>query len=98
MKILKISGLSIDSSDEEHTSDLKYPPAGTKMSKIVECLEAECADLREIADYLDSSTELPRIKGLLNHLLRRGLVRKKGDRQWELVDPVGAAMNYGSDV
>jgi hypothetical protein len=33
---------------------------------------------------------------VLGHLQRKGLVRKRGDLQWELVDPEGAALAYSS--
>ncbi len=80
--------------DQSGTS-LQYPPAGTRMARIIECLEAEAATLQEIRAYIRVPEQnVAQVKGLLTKLQHRGLVRKCGDMFWELVDPESASIVY----
>ena len=71
---------------------LKFQKAGTKSSRIIECLEAEPASIDEIAAYLN--VPLDQAKGLVQKLRGRGLVRHRGEFRYELTDPEAASLAY----
>ena len=91
MKLLKISGLMVDSS-VENPSDLKYPKVGPSSAKIIECLEAEPAGVEEVVSYIGISEN--KTRSLLRWLRDRGIVRHNKEMKYELVDLIGASLAY----
>ena len=75
-----------------YRTPLKFPRAGTLSARIIECLEAEPASIDEIAAYLNVPWE--QAKGLIQKLRGRGLVRHRGEFQYELTDPEAASLAY----
>ena len=75
-----------------YKTPLKFPKAGTMSARIVECLEAEPATVAEVAGYIREP--LPRTRKLLDWLRSRGLVRHRGEFQYELTDPEAASLAY----
>lgn len=85
---LKLKGLKLD-------QQLSFPKAGTLSARIIECLEAEPATVVEIVAYLDSTTE--QVAPLVQKLRGRGLIRHRGEFQYELVDPEAASLAYAEE-
>ena len=93
---LKISGLKVKpempNERDGYKTPLVFPRQGTKSQKIIEALEAEPATTAELSAYVG----IPRskVENLINGLRSRGLVRHRGESQYELVDPEAASLAY----
>ncbi len=73
-----------------------YPQPGTKLARVLECLEAESATLDEIAEYLGEETT-PKIAGALAiSLISENLVERVGIGKYQLKDPELVSLVYGS--
>ena len=75
-----------------YKTPLKFPKSGTLSARIIECLEAEPATVAEIAAYLDITWS--QAKRLVQKLRGRGLLRHRGEFQYELTDPEAASLAY----
>ncbi len=75
-----------------YKTPLKFPRTGTMSARIIECLEAEPATADEVAGYIREPLE--RTRKLLDWLRQRGLVRHRGEFQYELTDPEAASLAY----